>query len=163
MRKTLDKFLARVNNPDVYLLHADMWHFTEYSNIAPSNVIDFGIQEPTVVNFASGLAWCGKTVFIYGVAGMILHRAYEQIKLNIKGWAEHKGNIIFVNAGHTGCYIDVGRGHLIDDDILLCQALKIPVHTPTTKSEFLMHVKNSLRAKSGANFIRFGADDCKWK
>lgn len=163
MRKTLDTFLAKINNPEIYLVHGDMWHFTKFSDKSPSNVIDFGIQEPTVVNFASGLAWCGKTVFIYGVSGMIIHRAYEQIKLNVKGWAEHRGNIIFVNSGHNGCYKDAGRGHMIDDDEALCSALDIPIHTPTTRSEFLQAVKESLRMRVGVNFIRFGDDDCKWK
>lgn len=162
MRKTLDRFLAKLNHPDIYLLHGDMWHFTEYSNKRPDNVIDFGIQEPTVVNFGSGLAYNGKTVFIYGVSGMILHRGYEQIKLNIKGWSEFRGNIVFVNAGHTNCYRDAGRGHLIDDDIILCNALKIPVHTPNTHTEFLHTVKNIIRKPVGVNFVRFGDDNCNW-
>ena len=82
-------------------------------------------------NIASGIASQGKTVFVYGVSGMILHRAYEQIKLNVKNWAEYKGNIIFINSGHNGCYTDAGRGHLIDDDIALCNVIP---DTPYTKT-----------------------------
>ena len=105
-------------------------------SVAPDRVINCGIQEPTVVNIAAGLASQEKSSVVYGVSGMILHRAYEQIKLNVKGWAEHTGNILFVNAGHNGCYAAAGRGHLIDDDIQLCACLGIPLHEPKDKKHF---------------------------
>ena len=163
MRQALDNYLTRVNHRDIYLVHGDMWHFTSYSNKRPENVINCGIQEPTVTNVAAGLAWCGKTVFVYGVSGMILHRAYEQLKLNIKGWSETKGNIIIVNAGHNNCYKDAGRGHLIDDDLHLCESLKIPTHTPECISDFLSIVSSKIRCSAGVSFIRFGWDDAPWK
>jgi len=162
MRATLDKFLSKLNHPDIYLLHGDLWHYTWLSNKRPANVIDLGMQEPNIVNFATGLAYKGKTVFVYGVAGMILHRGYEQIKLGVKGWAENRGNIIFVNSGHNGCYVGNGRGHQIDDDERLCEALNIPLHTPSTQTEFLHAVKKQLRLNCGVRFIRFGFDDCEW-
>lgn len=155
MRKTLHRFLNKTNN--IYLLHADMWGFE-----TKGNVINCGIQEPTMINIASGLASQGKKVIIYGVAGFVLYKAYEQIKLNIKGWSEYKGTIIFVNAGANGCYSFAGRGHMIDDDELLCQALQIDFYEPKTRKEFLRLIKNKLKNK-GASFIRLGWDNEKWK
>src|ERR1035437_8399542 len=99
MRATLHRFLNRVNNPDVYFLHADMWGFP-----TEGNVINCGIQEPTTINIAAGLASQGKKVIVYGVAGFVIYRAYAQIKLNVKGWADNYGSIVFVNAGHNECY-----------------------------------------------------------
>lgn len=157
MRASLHKFLSRLHNSDVYLLHADMWSFP-----TAGNVINCGIQEPNMVNIAAGLASQGKKVIVYGVAGFVVYRAYAQIKLNVKGWAENHGSIIFVNAGHNGCYQVCGRGHLIDDDALLMQALNIPVYTPPDRSTFVRNVKEGLQ-NNGVYFVRLGWDGAPWK
>jgi transketolase C-terminal domain/subunit len=70
MRKTLHRFLSKSKNKDIYFLHCDMWGFP-----TKGNVINVGIQEPNMVNIASGLASTGKTVIIYGVAGFVLYKA----------------------------------------------------------------------------------------
>ena len=157
MRKTLHKFLSRANNENIYFLHADMWGFP-----TKGNVINCGIQETNMVNLAAGLASQGKTVIIYGVAGFVLYKAYEQIKLNIKGWSEKYGSIIFVNAGANGCYGFAGRGHLVDDDVSLTSALGIPLYEPQSRKEFLRLVKEKCKSK-GVSFIRLGRDGEKWK
>lgn len=162
MRNTIDRFLGKLHNEDIYLIHGDMWHFDYFKRRMPNNVIDCGIQEPNIVNIASGIASQNKTVFIYGVSGMIIHRAYEQIKLNVKGWAENTGKIIFINSGHNGCYTDAGRGHLIDDDIALCNALNIETYTPTSRGGLIRYIKNKLKDKNGTCFIRLGWDNCEW-
>lgn len=153
MRKTLHRFLNKYQNPNLYFLHADMWGFP-----SKGNIINCGVQEPNMVNIASGLASQGKIVIIYGVAGFVLYKAYEQIKLNVKGWAENYGTIIFVNAGHNGCYSFAGRGHLVYDDWKLCEALEIPLYTPETKKEFLRLIKNKCKEK-GVSFVRLGWDN----
>jgi transketolase len=152
MRATLNKFIRR--NPDIILLHCDMWGFD-----CPS--INCGIQEPNMVNVAAGLAYQGKRVVVYGVAGFVLYKAYEQMKLNIKGWAENYGSIVFVNAGRNGCYSVCGRGHLVNDDQDLCKALEMDLYTPTTRKEFLRDVKTGLQT-NGCRFIRLGNDGEVW-
>lgn len=151
MRATLNKFIRR---SDVYLFHCDMWGFD-----SPS--INFGIQEPNMVNVAAGLASQGKRVVIYGVAGFVLYKAYEQIKLNVKGWADNYGSIVFVNAGRNGCYNACGRGHLVEDDHLLLEALDIPLFTPPDRKTFLRNVKEGLQSP-GVRFIRLGWDGAEW-
>lgn len=156
MRATLHKFLNRYPG-EVYFLHADMWKWTKGNY----KIINCGVQEPNMVNIAAGLASQGKRVIIYGVAGFVLYKAYEQIKLNVKGWAEHTGSIIFVNAGQNGCYSICGRGHLVDDDWKLADALDIPLFTPETGSTFVRTIKTGLQ-NTGVRFIRLGWDDVKW-
>ena len=153
MRKTLHTFITRAKSKDIYFLHADMWGFP-----TKGNVINCGIQEPNMVNIASGLASQGKTVIIYGVAGFVLYKSYEQIKLNVKGWAENHGSIIFVNAGHNGCYSFAGRGHLVNDDAKLCEALDMKLYEPSTKKEFLRLIKTKCKTK-GVSFVRLGWDN----
>ena len=134
-----------------------MWGFP-----TKGNVINCGIQEPNMVNIAAGLASQGKKVIIYGVAGFVIYKSYAQIKLNIKGWAEHSGSIIFVNAGHNGCYSFCGRGHLVEDDIHLMNALNIPLYDPVDRSTFIRTVKEGLK-QPGVRFIRLGWDNGVWK
>ena len=157
MRLTLHKFLSRYKG-DVTLLHCDMWKWVD----GPYHQINCGIQEPNMVNIAAGMASQGKRVIIYGVAGFVIYKAYEQIKLNIKGWAEHTGSIIFVNAGANGAYSKLGRGHLLDDDALLMQALDIPLYDPQDRSTFIRHVKEGLQS-TGVRYIRLGWDGAPWK
>ena len=157
MRRTLHKFLNRYQG-DVYLLHCDMWKWTEGNY----NIINCGVQEPNMVNIAAGLASQGKKVIIYGVAGFVIYKAYEQIKLNIKGWAENYGSIIFVNAGHNGCYSICGRGHLVNDDYKLMEALDIPLFDPEDRKTFVRNIKDGLQ-HSGVRFIRLGWDGAPWQ
>lgn len=156
MRNTLHRFISKANNKDIYFLHCDMWGFP-----TKGNVINCGIQEPNMVNIAAGLASQGKTVIIYGVAGFVLYKAYEQIKLNVKGWSENYGSIIFVNAGHNGCYGFAGRGHLLDDDHILCEALSLDLYEPPTRKAFLRRIKELCKTK-GAHLVRLGNDGEKW-
>jgi len=157
MRATLHKFLED-SSEEVYFLHADMWKWTEGNY----KIINCGVQEPNMVNIAAGLASQGKKVIIYGVAGFVIYKAYEQIKLNIKGWAENYGSIIFVNAGHNGCYSICGRGHLVNDDWQLMQALDIPLIDPPDCSTFIESIATAL-SKPGATFVRLGWDGEVWK
>jgi transketolase len=157
MRATLNKFLNRYQG-EVYFLHCDMWKWPD----GDYNIINCGVQEPNMVNIAAGLASQGKKVIIYGVAGFVIYKAYEQIKLNIKGWAEYKGSIVFVNAGHNGCYSICGRGHLVNDDADLMNALDIPLFDPTDCKTFTRVVKEGLQ-QQGVRFVRLGWDNAPWK
>lgn len=135
-----------------------MWKWPE----ADYKIINCGVQEPNMVNIAAGLASQGKRVILYGVAGFVIYKAYEQIKLNIKGWAENYGSVIFVNAGANGCYTGLGRGHLLDDDAVLMQALDIPLYDPVDTSTFVRTVKEGLQ-QSGVRYIRLGWDNEVWR
>ena len=155
MRATLDQFLA--DNPDVIFLHCDMWGFP----LAP-NVVNCGIGEPNMVNIAAGLASQGKKVIVYGVAGFVIYKSYEQIKMNVKGWAENYGSILFCNAGHNGCYSVCGRGHLVDDDYQLMEALDIPLYDPEDRKTFLEVVTEGVQS-NGVRFIRLVWDGAPWE
>lgn len=155
MRNTLDNLLCQYN--DVYFLHADMWSFKKYLNTNPEYVINCGLQETNMVNIATGLASQGKKVVIYGVAGFVLYKTYSQIKLNIINGIGQNGTILFINAGHNGCYNNIGRGHIIDDDLELCEILKLSLYDPINNDDFKELVIKKLE-KKGCSFIRLGFD-----
>ena len=159
MRNTLDTFLSKYNNPDLYFLHADMWGFNKFKNKYPERCLNFGIGETNMVNVAGGLASQGKKVIIYGVAGFIYQRAYEQLKFSVVNYGM---NVTIVNAGANGCYNRCGIGHLPDDDFKLMDALGVTCHEPVDRSDFLHTLIKCIR-NDNTNFIRLGWDNCEWK
>jgi len=158
MRNTLDIFLSKYNNPDLYFLHADMWSFEKFKRRFPERCLNFGIQETNMMNVAGGLASQGKKVIIYGVAGFVYQRAYEQLKFSVVNFGK---SVTMINAGHNGCYNRCGIGHLPDDDYHLMNALKIKCYEPNNRKDFLHTVVNCLRSNE-TNFIRLGWDNCEW-
>lgn len=158
MRNTLDIFLSRYDNPDLYFLHADMWQFPKFRKRFPERCLNVGIQETNMVNIAGGLASQGKTVIMYGVAGFVYQRGYEQLKFSVVNFGK---SVTLVNAGHNGCYSKCGIGHLPDDDSTLMSALGINLYEPISRGEFVKTLKTCIRNKD-TNFIRLGWDGCKW-
>jgi len=159
MRATLDRFLSKYNNPNLYFLHADMWRFKRFKERFPNRCINVGIQEPNMINIAGGLASQGKKVIVYGVAGFVIHRAYEQIKFSVMNFGT---DVVFVNAGANGCYKIAGKGHILDDDAELMSALGIELIEPKDRSSFLQAITNSIRYPR-PRYIRLGWDNCEWK
>lgn len=49
----------------------------------PDQVVNVGISEQNMMSMAGGLAFAGKTVFVYGIVAHITARCFEQIKLDI--------------------------------------------------------------------------------
>jgi len=158
MRNTLDIFLSKYNNPDLYFLHADMWGFKRFKNRFPERCLNFGIQETNLVNVAGGLARSGKKVIIYGVAGFIYQRGYEQLKFSVVNYGS---SVTIVNAGHNGCYSRCGIGHDPNDDYQLMQALGVECYEPSTRSNFLSTLIKCIRTDQ-TNFIRLGWDGGEW-
>ena len=140
-------------------MHADMWSFPLFKNKFPERCINVGIQEPNMINVAGGLASQGKKVIVYGVAGFVIHRAYEQIKFSVLNFGN---NVTFVNAGANGCYSAAGKGHILNDDALIMRALGIELFEPEDRSSFLQCVIGSIRYP-GTCYIRLGWDNCEWK
>ena len=135
-----------------------MWKWTDGNY----KQINFGVQEPNMVNVGAGLASQGKRVIIYGVAGFVLYKSFEQIKFSVKGWGELGGSIIFVNAGYNGCYSVCGRGHLVKDDFKLLDAANVPIFDPPDRSTFVKRIVEGLK-QPGVRFIRLGWDNAPWK
>ena len=159
MRNSLDIFLSKYNNPDLYFMHADMWSFKRFSTRFPERCLNMGIQETNMVNVAGGLASQGKKVIIYGVAGFVYQRGYEQLKFSVTNFGK---NVTLINAGHNGCYNKCGIGHMPDDDYALMNALNVKCHEPTDRSDFVHTLASCIRDEH-TNFIRLGWDNGPWK
>ena len=158
MRATLDTFLSKYNNQDTIFMHADMWGFKKFQKRFPERCLNFGIQETNMMNVAGGLARSGKRVIVYGVAGFVYQRAYEQLKFSVVNYGN---NVTLINAGHNGCYDRCGIGHIPDDDYKLMEALGVECHEPVNRSGFVKTLTSCLR-NNHTNFIRLGWDNCEW-
>jgi transketolase len=151
MRKTLAEFLCE----DDYLLHADMFNIDRFKTDA--KVINCGLGESNLVNVAAGLASEGKTVYIYGVAGFIIHR-FEQLKFSAKNFGSKNGKIIICNAGKYG-YEKLGEGHALNDDLEIMKTLDIDIYDPINADMFRNILSLLDMKKSGIFYVRLGKDE----
>jgi len=150
MRKELGEFMESSD----YLLHADMWNLKKFPTKA--NVINCGLGESNLLNIAGGLASQGKTVYVYGVAGFIIHR-FEQLKFSCKHFGAKKGKIIICNAGKYG-YDKLGIGHSLDDDEPLMWSLNVPFFEAANLSS-LKHILGIIKNKdNGMYYIQLGRE-----
>ena len=110
MRDQLDNTLVRLAEKDdrVRLVVADIGRFREYSRRYPERLINVGVAEANAVGVAAGLASEGLRVFIYSVAGFIIHRGLEQIRYSIGFWNQP---VCLFGTGFGWQYCFIGRGH----------------------------------------------------
>lgn len=150
MRHAINKWVHQ--QPDVYLLHSDTWHLPQ----AP-NIINCGITEPTMVTIAAGLMAAGRTVFVYGVCGFVLYRAYDQFMYWVRD-KQYPGNMVILNAGANKCYPEeLGPAHRIYNDLEVAASLGFECAEPGYDE--IIPLLNSLAGRTGAKmFIRLGFD-----
>lgn len=85
-----DAFFDRIyelasKDKDLVFITADAGAFSlqRFKKDFPERFINVGVAEQTMVLLATGLAMCGKNVFIYSIIPFITQRALEHIKVNI--------------------------------------------------------------------------------
>ena len=145
-------------DPEVYLIVGDLGSFGKFSERFPSRFINVGIGEPNAISIASGLASEGKKVYIYGVAGFMIQRGFEQLKFNIAYWNK---KVILVNAGSGLVYNRPGRGHYLPEDIALMRLLpNIEIKIPVDRKDFRNFIRESKNSKT-PQYIRLGYDNAE--
>jgi len=87
MRDALFDEIYRIGESDqnVVFLTDDMDAFSlrRFKQDMPNQFINIGVAEQNMINIATGLAMCEKTVFTYGIASFVTTRCFEQIKVNL--------------------------------------------------------------------------------
>jgi len=148
MRQTIAKQLKGTD----YLLHADMFNINKFKTDA--KVLNTGLGEANLLNIAGGLASQEESIYVYGVAGFIMHRI-EQLKYSCVPFVD-KGKIVIFNAGKIG-YSKLGAGHTIDNNKDICRMLNIDFLAPKNLEE-LNKLLNHLDDKNGIYYIELGKD-----
>jgi len=139
-----------------YFIHSDMWNVKNFPFKGSVKVINCGLGESNSLNVAGGIARNSNDVFVYGVAGFIIHRL-EQLKFSCKHFGAERGKIILVNAGKVG-YESFGIGHRLDDDEEICNILGIKFFDPEDIDDFDNILKFIKKEKRGIYYIRLGKD-----
>lgn len=143
-------------NRDIVVLDADLSGSTRTSLFAkefPDRFFNFGVAEQNMMAVASGLASCGKTVFVSTFAIFATGRAWDQIRNTI---AYNDFNIKIV-ASHAGLTVGPdGSSHQALEDIALMRVIPnmniiIPCDGPQTRDAVIAASLNP-----GPFYIRMG-------
>ena len=88
--------------------------FQKFRDNIPDQIINLGPTEQNIIGVASGLALCGKKVFIHGITPFITLRCFEQINLDL-GIPNLPVTIIGIGAGFS--YSHEGPTHHSIQDV----------------------------------------------
>lgn len=82
--------------------------------------VNVGIAEANMVTVATGLALCGKKVFIYAIMPFVTSRCYEMLKINL---SLMKTGVSIIGVGAGFSYDESGPTHHCTEDITIMRAL----------------------------------------
>lgn len=148
------RLVAQYIKKEDFLIHCDMFDIEKFPTEA--NVINCGLGESNAMNVAGGIASTGKTVWVYGVAGFLIHRI-EQLKFSCLHFGAKNGKIIIVNAGRVG-YGNLGIGHKLDDDISIMDMYNILSYKPYYLNDLQNIINNIEKEENGVFYIQLGKD-----
>lgn len=137
MRKLLDKILTEIADVDntMRLIVADIGSFKTFRSKHPNQFINVGVSETNAIGVAAGLASEGMRVFVFGISGFILYRAYEQIKYSVGYWNQP---ICIIGTGFGWQNYFIGRGHFTPDDIALMRMIpNMKIYTPINENDLI--------------------------
>ena len=162
MRAFIDKKLTLTSKEgNRVLLIADLGVFPRFQERYPESFINCGCREAVMIDVALGLALAGKDVFIYSVAGFLIHKAYDAIKEARSVLINAEGSITIYNAGAGFVYSEAGEGHYILDDIALMDETS-SLHLPSSIEELDEAIDEGV-TPGGFTFIRGGFDGAPLK
>ena len=151
------KFLTEYIKNSIFV-HCDMWG-DRFPMDTSVKVLDFDLAEQTAINAVAGMYLNGKIIYVYGVAGFMIHQM-EQIKYSILTTIKNypkKGKIIFINAGKVG-YEKFTEPHKLVDDIELMEHYGIPIFDPNTIDELKIALEQIYIGNIEVSYIRLGKD-----
>lgn len=141
---------------DIIVLDADLSSSTRtilFKKEFPDRFFNVGVAEQNMMGLASGLASCGKTVFVSTFAIFATGRAWEQVR---NGAAYNEFNVKIV-ASHAGLTVGPdGSSHQALEDIALMRVIPhlkviVPCDGPQTKEAI-----RAAACTNGPFYIRLG-------
>lgn len=139
----------------IYLITADTGFsvLDEFRKVFPDRFLNVGISEASMVGISSGLALCGKKVFLYAIVPFITMRCFEQIRVDLC-YQNLPVKLIGVGQGLT--YGTAGATHHSIEDIGLMNCLpNMTVICPGDPLEVEKAVESSMSLE-GPCYIRLG-------
>lgn len=126
-------------DPNAWALSADVSESTRthwFAEKFPSRFIQVGVAEQNLAGVASGVASCGKSVFISAFGAFSPGRNWDQIRVSIC----YNNVPVVIHASHTGITVGPdGASHQVLEDIALMRVL--PNMNVIVPSDFLQTKK----------------------
>ena len=113
--------LAR-HDRDIMLVSGDLGYnfFEEFIDEFPSQFLNVGIMEQSMMGIAAGMAMSGKKVFVYSIANFPTLRCLEQIRNDV---CYHHAEVKIITNGGGMCYGTLGVSHHGTEDLSVMRAL----------------------------------------
>ena len=157
MRNTLVKTLIELAEKDerIFVITPDLGFsvWEEFEEKFPERFLNVGIAEANAIGIASGLALCGKIVYVYSIVPFVTMRPFEQVRLDV---AYMRTNVRLVGVGAGVTYGAQGVTHHAIEDIAIMRALpNMLVFSPCDPWEVEQGVKASIHYE-GPIYFRLG-------
>ncbi len=143
------------NNPRLVLITGDLGFgvLKPFWEQFPSQFINAGIAEQSMVSMAAGLARTGRTVLVYSIGNFPTLRCLEQIRNDC---CYHEADVKIVCVGGGLVYGSLGMSHHATEDMAVMRALPgMRVFTPGDPAEVEAVVPEMLRTP-GTCYLRLG-------
>ena len=155
MRKT---FIATLldearRDPSIMLLTGDLGFnvIEEFAEELPSQFLNCGVAEQSMIGVAAGLAASGRRVFVYSIANFPTFRCLEQIRNDV---AYHRHNVTIVSVGAGFAYGFDGYSHFGLEDLAIMRAIPgIDVICPADPLETELITRMILK-NDGPSYLR---------
>jgi transketolase len=137
MRDTFVKALLEEakRDPNIFLITGDLGFgvLEEFEAMLPSQFLNAGVAEQTMIGLAAGIASTGKRVFVYSIGNFATIRALEQIRNDV---CYMNNSVVIVSVGAGYSYGSQGFTHHALEDIATMRALpKMNVISPADPFE----------------------------
>lgn len=142
-------------DPRIILASGDLGFkvFDDYRIQCPSQFLNLGVAEASLIGMSAGMALEGRIPFAYSIVPFLTMRPFEQIRNDV---CFHKANVKLVGVGGGFSYGPNGPSHHALNDVALMRLLpEMTVLTPGDPHEALWAVETAYQYK-GPVYIRLG-------
>ena len=119
----------------------------------PKRFVNAGVAEQNMVGVAAGLAYEGKSVFIYSIAPFVVFRCLEQIKLDV---CIHNHPVFIIGNGGGYGYGIMGATHHAIEDIACLSPLPNMICWVPSFLEDVDYCIEQIIARKGPAYLRLG-------
>jgi transketolase len=142
-------------NQDLVLITGDLGFqlFDKFSRDLPTQFINMGLTEQSMMSIAAGMASVGKRVFVYSIANFSTIRCLEQIRNDV---CYMNNSVVVVSVGAGFAYGTLGYTHHAVEDLAIMRALpNMEVVSPCDRFETEVVTKMITRSAS-PTYLRLG-------
>lgn len=142
-------------NKNIILITGDLGYgvLEKFRDELPSQFINAGVAEQTMMGLAAGIASTGKRVFVYSIANFPTFRCLEQIRNDV---CYMNNPVVIVSVGAGYAYGSQGYTHHALEDIAVLRALpNMEVIVPADPSE-TSALTLQLSKSTNPSYLRLG-------